>query len=130
MYCKFKIMYYLCIKKQEQRRSSNPLNLSIMDLSVLKNIKVNENFKVREYVLSYYVGVWETTKRIYAESEEEAIYDAIEYLKEERCDRLDYCLFLGNKKIMGFPAPSKDRFITLVGLSLFDSNTPICTNIK
>lgn len=101
-----------------------------MDLSVLKNIKVNENFNVREYELSYYVGTWQTTKRIYAESSEEAIHDAIEYLKEERSDRLDYCLFLGNKKVLGFPAPSQDRFITLVGLSVFDNNTPICTNIK
>lgn len=64
----------------------------------IDNVKVRECIDIKEYKLMYLFGTWITSERIYAESDEEAIYDADE-CKKIASDKLQYALWCGNRLV-------------------------------
>ena len=52
----------------------------------------------KEYKLMYYFGTWITNCKLYAENDQEAIYDADRCVKIAN-DKLNYALWCGNRKV-------------------------------
>ena len=66
---------------------------------------VDKTPRMREYKLMYLFGAWVTDTTIYAASDAEAIHDA-DNLPMVASDKLQYCLFCGNRRVKTYPTPS------------------------
>ena len=66
-------------------------------------VKLNDNLQVKEYRLMYYFGCWLTAKKIYAEDDAEAIFDAKDEIKSTT---LRYALFCGHRKVAELQKPT------------------------
>lgn len=60
------------------------------------DIKLNDSLQVKEYRLMYYFGCWLTAKKIYAEDDAEAIFDAQEHISTKR---LRWALFCNGRMV-------------------------------
>lgn len=61
--------------------------------------------RTNEYRLMYFFGVWHTDTTLYAESDDEAIFDADEAYKDNaRLQNWNYnvALFCGNRKVKAY----------------------------
>lgn len=84
-------------------------------LEAAKSVVVEDKpISVKDYRLMYYVGVWMTSERFCAESDEEAIFDA-DMAEKKASDRLQYTLWCGNRKVKNYPKPINPwiKFATL-----------------
>jgi len=69
-------------------------------LSKIENtIKIPEKIEVEEYKLMYLWGAWITKVRIYAENDDEAIFDAAEHAKNLMNWPYSVALFCGNRLV-------------------------------
>lgn len=92
----------------ETKTVINQSNLNILDALKNANIKIDENLKIKEYRLMYLWGAWVGHSRIYAESDEEAIFDADEIMKGiDNKAGFKYALVIGNRKVKEYK-PSKE----------------------
>ena len=66
------------------------------------------NVQTREYKLMYYFGVWVTSERIYAESDNEAIYDA-DRAEKKASDKLVYALWCGKRMVKKYNLPIQNN---------------------
>lgn len=75
--------------------------LSEASIKAVKDLKKDSmSLKVKEYRLMYLWGAWVCDSKIYAESDDEAIFDADELMIDAKAkDKLRYALFCGNKKV-------------------------------
>lgn len=76
--------------------------LSEASIKAVKDLKKIESIslKVKEYRLMYLWGAWVCDSKIYAESDEEAIFDADELMVYAKAkDKLRYALWCGNRKV-------------------------------
>lgn len=65
------------------------------------SIKVTEKPNIREYRLMYVFGAWITREKIYAETDNEAVFDADAAFRDSGLESWRYgvALFRGNKLI-------------------------------
>ncbi len=81
-------------------------DISAKLIEAAKHVKIDERpLRVKEYCLMYYVGVWFTSERFCAESDEEAIFDA-DMAEKKASNRLQYALFCGNRLVKRYAEPS------------------------
>lgn len=64
--------------------------------------------EIREYKLMYLFGAWVSSATIYAENDAEAIQDA-DNLPRVASDKLQYCLFCGNRRVKMYSAPTHPK---------------------
>ena len=69
-------------------------------------VKLNNNLVIKEYRLMYFFGCWLTAKKIYAENDAEAIFDAKHEMADAKGKTLRYALFCGNRKVTELQKPS------------------------
>lgn len=61
--------------------------------------------KTKEYRLMYLFGAWVTSSKIYAETDEEAIFDADDEPRKA-ADELPYALFCGRRLVKLYDCPA------------------------
>lgn len=88
-------------------KNSNPtkvMTYTAQDFAnaVAKNKVQFSELHISEYTLRYWFGTWHTACKIYAEDDNEAIFDA-DHTERTANDKLTYALFKGNKKIKEYP---------------------------
>lgn len=57
--------------------------------------------RTKEYRLMYLFGAWITSKRFFAENDEEAIFDA-DGEKKKALGKFEYALFCGTRKVKSY----------------------------
>lgn len=65
-------------------------------------ININSNPNIREYRVMYLFGAWVTKEIIFAESDDEAKYDAAESAESLKNWPYAVALFCGNRKVVSY----------------------------
>lgn len=72
-------------------------------------VKMNDNLVIKEYRLMYFFGCWMTATKLYAEDDNEALFDA-KFEMEQRANKggnpLRYALFCGHRKVAELQQPT------------------------
>lgn len=92
---------YLCTRNDDCSNRPGGFPETVLTVFVMA-ININSNPNIREYRVMYLFGAWVTKEIIFAESDEEAKYDAAESAESLKNWPYAVALFCGNRKVVSY----------------------------
>ena len=93
--------HYLCTRNVDGSDRPGGFPETVLTVFVMA-ININSNPNIREYRVMYLFGAWVTKEIIFAESDDEAKFDAAESAESLKNWPYAVALFCGNRKVVSY----------------------------